>query len=299
MVDHHADDDSPRAIADFFIVQQGNIPVLITAPHGGSQTPGELDPRTNGTLLKDLRTKEITQQFNTYYGSTFSLQPYVVIADVHRNRIDFNREHDAMDPSQSEAYEDPDAAPYYQYYHNTIRGFVDEIRTQWSTGLLIDIHGQAADADVIFRGTDVDSIPDGNPGSDLDSTVENLLMNFGDDALNGPNGLLGALAAQSPDYTITPDLADPYNADDEDNSYDGGYTVKTYGSHHADGIDAIQLEFGSDFRSVEVHETTATHLAIATHTFQTNYLTAVPEPSTGFALVAASSMVMLRRRKRR
>jgi N-formylglutamate amidohydrolase len=34
----------------------------------------------------------------------------------------------------------------------------------------------------------------------------------------------------------------------ENGGYSGGYTVGTYGSNTPDGIDAVQMEFGSKYR---------------------------------------------------
>ena len=40
------------------------------------------------------------------------------------------------------AFEDQDAKPFYEEYHNTVRNFVDEIRADnGGLGLLFDLHG--------------------------------------------------------------------------------------------------------------------------------------------------------------
>ena len=76
--------------------------------------------------------------------------PYVVIAQYHRRYLDANRSRDC-------AFEHPDAAPFYDEYHATVRAFADEIRTEnGGLGLLFDIHGTAGiagDPAVIFLGT--------------------------------------------------------------------------------------------------------------------------------------------------
>src|SRR4030095_3156133 len=72
--------------------------------------------------------------------------PYLVVARFARKYIDANR------PPEL-GLEDPRARPYYDYYQHSIRRFVDEIRANYPAGLLIDVHGQAKDPDVIMRGT--------------------------------------------------------------------------------------------------------------------------------------------------
>src|SRR5258708_38455923 len=75
------------------------------------------------------------------------------------------------------------AQPYYDTYHQSIRRFVDEIRSKYPAGLLIDVHGQKKDPRVIMRGT--------RNGR----TIERLLARAGAPAVIGPNGLLGQLEA--------------------------------------------------------------------------------------------------------
>src|SRR4029453_4316177 len=61
--------------------------------------------------------------------------PYLVVARFARKYIDANR------PPEL-GLEDPRARPYYDYYQQSIRRFVDEIRATYPAGLLFDVHGQ-------------------------------------------------------------------------------------------------------------------------------------------------------------
>ena len=64
-------------------------------------------------------------------------------------------------------------------------------------------------------------------------------------ALQGPGSLIGRLAARG--YRVVPEIgSEPLR---EDARFNGGYTVFNYGSQHATGIDAIQLEFGRNLRN--------------------------------------------------
>ena len=44
------------------------------------------------------------------------------------------------------------ARPYYDYYHQAVRRFIEEVRAS-PAGLLVDIHGQKKDPTVVMRGT--------------------------------------------------------------------------------------------------------------------------------------------------
>ena len=60
----------------------------------------------------------------------------------------------------------------------------------------------------------------------------------------GPQSIFGVLAAKG--YTVVPKLDDPaVSTDDEKETFfNGGYITERYGSLNAQGINAIQLEFG-------------------------------------------------------
>jgi N-formylglutamate amidohydrolase len=122
------------------------MPVILTCPHGGDkQPPGVPNPRTGVGLPSDCRfetntdrfTRTITRGVAQALFDVFGEAPHVVIANFDRAFIDANR-----CESDKCAFEDPDAQPFYDEYHNTIRNFVDEIRADnGGLGLLFDIHG--------------------------------------------------------------------------------------------------------------------------------------------------------------
>jgi hypothetical protein len=120
--------------------------------------------------------------------------------------------------------------------------------------LLLDIHGQAAEGNVIFRGTS------------HGRSVEDLIQRFGTQALSGPRSILGQLALSG--YSILPD---PSGVDRE-SRFSGGHTVQTYGSHRNSGIDAMQLEFGTRLRARDNLDRTATNVAAAITVFAKEYL---------------------------
>ena len=120
-------------------------------------------------------------------------------------------------------------------------------------GLLLDLHGQAAQADAIFRGTQ------------NGKTVKLLDERFGVKALTGPDSVQGRLEKKG--YKLIPAGA---STDPEDKRFNGGYTVGTYGTNT--GLDAIQLEMGGDQRLKKTLDTTATDIADAVAAFAKEYL---------------------------
>ncbi len=82
--------------------------------------------------------------------------------------------------------------------------------------------------------------------------------------------------------------ADPsIPVDKEQSGFTGGYIVQTYGSHKSQPIDAMQLEFGSQYRTSAARPQTAAVLADALADYASNYLAVdVPPRTTALATVA-------------
>ncbi len=213
---------------------RGTLPVILTCPHDGNQQPPGVSERTNlancsnFTVLPDSYTRVITVDVAQSILKNFGKAPYVVIAEFARKYIDANR-----DPGC--AYESPNAQIYYNEYHNTIRKYVDEIRTQNNgTGFLFDIH-----ASVVFP----DDPADVYLGTDNGNTIKHLLQ-------IDPNAMWGSFSLRhyltSAGFVVSPKIL----GEKENRHLNGGYTVHTYGSSSAGGIDAIQIELATSIRDV-------------------------------------------------
>jgi N-formylglutamate amidohydrolase len=214
-------------VDDLIVARAGNLPIVLTAPHGGQNVVPGARLRTSGVLTTDARTMELAEALENRLKEILGAKPYFVAAKFRRNYIDANR-------SEAEAFEDASARPVYLAYHERIREYVDAVRQKYPSGaLLLDIHGQATDADTVFRGTQ------------NGKTVESLLGKHGLTALSGEKSVLGVLRSRG--RTVFP-VDTPLNNPRENPRYNGGYTVQTYGSNNRDGIDAIQVELGANLR---------------------------------------------------
>ncbi|MBI5471173.1 MAG: N-formylglutamate amidohydrolase [Ignavibacteriae bacterium] len=235
------------------IVQRGDLPIIISAPHGGKITPPDVPERDgNGVsrfaTARDGNTNRLAIRLDNYFQRKLGKKLFLVVAQIDRACVDLNR------PAEG-SYEVGPAKRYYNAYHNALRAACDEVRTIWGQGILIDLHGQSAANSTVFRGT----------GDGV--SVTNLVTQHGRKALVGKNSICGQLEAN--DFDIEPEC----DSDDrEDPRFSGGYIVQTYGSHQGTSIDAIQLEFGLALRSNENLEATATRLAAALATFARTFL---------------------------
>ena len=210
------------------LTRPGNLPILLTVPHGGASTVPNVPLRNSGTTVTDAYTLETAEAVAKQLERALGAQPYFVAARFSRKYIDANR-------AAAEAYETPAAKPVYDAYHREIARYVAELRERFPQGaLLLDIHGQGDAPDVVHRGT--------RNGA----TVAALLRRHGNAALTGPDSVPGALAGRG--YRVFPPNTPPGNPP-EHRGYSGGHTVHLYGSGGPAGIDAIQLELGRALRT--------------------------------------------------
>ena len=203
--------------------EEGNIPLLLTAPHGGYATYPDIKVRTSGNILQDTHTLEILDLTVKNMQKYCHKKPYFVMALFHRKYVDANRD-------RSIAYEDPKASAYYDRYHKRILQYKNQILKRFHRGLLIDIHGQSQEPNVIFRGT-----------KNL-RTVQFLINQYGNSAIMGPYSIWGQLKQKG--YTIYPDSIDGT----EDRRFNGGYTTQTY---YDNQFSTMQIEIGKTYRKNE------------------------------------------------
>lgn len=239
--------------SQFLTVQRGTLPIILSAPHGGSRRLPDVPERQGVGVAKfvkarDERTAELAERLAAELERTLHGKPYLVPARFDRKYLDVNR------PAES-AFESDHARPYYRAYHDALTEACREVQRKWGRGLLLDIHGQAGYPDAVVRGT--------NDGK----TVTLLRQRYGPAALTGPKSILGYLNHKG--YDVLPRLD---SQDGEPARYKGGYIVQTYGSHQGHGIDAIQLEFGTRYRRQKVVEQTARDLAEAITIFYREYV---------------------------
>tara|TARA_R110002072_G_scaffold146075_1_gene292790 strand:- start:46874 stop:48421 length:1548 start_codon:yes stop_codon:yes gene_type:complete len=234
-------------------VESGDLPIILSAPHGGREAiPGV--PERRGTEIKsfvsrsDINTDKLTELLADALEKESGKRPYVVIARFHRKYVDANRRSHA-------AYESDEASAVYDAYHSELAGARREVIERWGRGVLLDIHGQSADKKAIIRGTQ------------NGKTTRHLINRFGRQSLVGQTSLFGQLARQG--FPVIPAV----DSDDAEHvNYDGGHIVVTYGSASNGTLDAIQLEVGKDLRSTEALTSTVNRLAKATTAFAKEYL---------------------------
>ncbi len=241
-----------------FTVASGGLPVILTAPHGGSAAvPGVPERKGDGVTRfnsrADTNTDVLTEKLADALDQKLGKRPYVVVARFHRKYIDANRR-------PADAFESAEAKATYDAYHAAIASACKEVTARWGRGVVLDIHGQAAQPGVALRGTQ------------NGKTVTHLLKQSGHEAVYGETSLFGQLAKQG--FAVFPAVG---SSDPESPNYSGGHTVGIHGSSSGGTIDAIQLELGTQYRDSETIGDMADKLASAITAFAKSYLPAAEQ----------------------
>ncbi len=208
----------------------GDSPIILSAPHGGQKVISDIPLRENTNLplfrtKADKNTDIITKRVFQILKDSYAISAHVVIANFKRSQIDANRK-------PSHAYEVAEAKKYYDEFHHSIKKALKHVKESYKEGLLVEIHGQSFIPDVLYLGT---RNGDG---------VSKLLKRFPENPLYETNGIHTTLLHEG--YQII-----PANSQTKEKKYSGGYNIDQYGSHKKDGIDALQIEIGRDFRIKE------------------------------------------------
>ncbi|HWB00898.1 MAG TPA: N-formylglutamate amidohydrolase [Pirellulales bacterium] len=253
---------SLRADDSLVVVQHGDLPIVISAPHGGREVIPDAPPRTGRDGIyrfvteADTNTDKLADELAQELERLLGKKPYVVRARFARKYCDVNRK-------AEDAYESPAAKAVYDAYHAALAEACRDVQRRWHGGLLLDVHGQSTYPDQLIRGT--------NNGL----TTSMLVERRGAEAYIGRGSLLGLM--QQAGYDVLPPID---TTEAEPTRYSGGHIVKTYGSHQAGGIDAIQFEFGRKYRvPASEAEKSAKDLAKAIVAFCGDYVPAAVIPA--------------------
>ncbi len=241
-----------EGINQLVTIEKGDLPIILSAPHGGRDPISGVPPRKGVGVRwfkaqSDTNTDRLTENLANALEKKSGKRPYVVIARFHRKYLDANRP-----PEHAYESDHPNAKAVYDTYHAALAKARSEVIRRWGSGILFDLHGQAAEPKAIFRGTQ------------NGKTTTHLVNKFGREALVGETSLFGQFAKQG--LRVIPSIG----SSDRETRYTGGHIVRTYGSDSGGTVDAVQLELGRELRNLKAG--TADKLAAAIVAFAKDYL---------------------------
>ena len=116
----------------------GNLPIILSVPHGGREIPSEIPDRSWGTMVTDDNTYEMSKVLMDTMEARFGARPHVILCRLKRRKLDANR--DSLEAAQENRF----AHRAWQEYHYYIGSAKKKIESEFGSGLFLDIHGHGA-----------------------------------------------------------------------------------------------------------------------------------------------------------
>lgn len=220
----------------------GDLPIIISAPHGGSMVPDEITDRTYGTTGRDRNTQELSRSIREALIELTGRAPHMIVSRLRRIKLDPNRE------ITEAAQGNPFAENAWSEFQGSIEVAEDIVTRDFGSGLYLDIHGHGHDIARVELGyllsrndlTRSDAALNAS-SFDAKSSVRALAgtvdITFAQ-LIRGPASL-GALLQERGTRSV-PSTADP---DPDGGAYfSGGYNTARHGSRDGGTISGIQLE---------------------------------------------------------
>jgi len=108
----------------------GNSPIILSAPHGGNIKPLSIPYRKYGNRSRDTYTRRLIQRVIELLDEN----PYFIYADIHRSRVDLNRDYTEATQENQKAEE------IWFVWNDILSEYQTEVRNKFGKGLYIDIH---------------------------------------------------------------------------------------------------------------------------------------------------------------
>lgn len=261
----------------------GNLPIIITAPHGGRLEPTAIPDRACATCttVMDGNTMELAYQIDTAIQQVFGCFPHIVVNQLHRKKLDANRE------IVEAALGNADAETAWWEWHNFIQNAKNQAKTAFGRGLLIDLHGHGhtiqrleigylADGAELRLSDSVLSTPQYSRLLSIKNLVLNNLNRFTAAQLLRGEFALGTLLGAK-NFPSVPSQQDPA-PQAADLYFNGGYNTFRHGSRDSTTIDALQIEcnFTGVRNTYENRRRFATELATALKTYLAKHYFVAP-----------------------
>ena len=115
----------------------GDLPIIISVPHGGKFKPDEIPDRKYGVLLSDLYTISIAQRISAQFYQATNRTPHLIICHLKRTKIDCNR--DITEGTQENKWAEAAWREFQEYIEIAKQTSLEK----YSRAFLIDLHGHS------------------------------------------------------------------------------------------------------------------------------------------------------------
>ncbi|MFM2325965.1 MAG: hypothetical protein RIR31_167 [Bacteroidota bacterium] len=241
-------------------VQYGNMPLIISVPHGGTDDPTFIPDRTcpGITTAIDIKTIEMVNAIDSICKAEYGFQPYLVISYLKRIKLDQNRDLPEATCSNSAI------TNIWNNYHLSIDSFITKINAKYPLALFIDLHGhghtkERLELGYLLSGSELRNPTAINP---VPTSIFNLLQQNTSLQINllltGTNAF-GTLMANNnfPSVPSQQDAAPLVT----DLYFDGGYNTQRYCSVAYPKVFGWQIE--TNYMDVRNNQTSRVNFAKA------------------------------------
>lgn len=225
----------------------GNLPIIISAPHGGYLEPASIPDRscTGCTTVRDSRTEELAYEIDSAVQAVFGGHPHIILNKLARTKLDANRE------IGEAALGNPEAEAAWYEYHNFIQAAKDSCNIDFGSAIFIDLHGhghpkQRVELGYLFNNATLQLTDSTLDAMNLQNSssirhlsgVLNPTVSFAE-ILRG-NECMGELLANQ-GFPSVPSASDPAPLP-ADPFWSGGYNTRRHGSRDSSQVNSIQFE---------------------------------------------------------
>ncbi len=240
------DNSPPFNPEEYVTFEAGNIPLIISVPHGGELKPNEISDRlcNDAVNVMDEFTIELSQAIMAEFAKA-GQKPYLIVNKIHRSKMDANRN------KEDGTCGNRNAQGVWDLFHGYLQNSRSEVNTKFQKGLFLDLHGHGNPKQRVELGyllyNDELALPDATLNSPAlleVSSIQNLAGNnttnmMHTELLKGDSSF-GSLLYEN-GFAAVPSTTDPVPLP-SDNYFSGGYITANYGSYKGGAIDGIQVE---------------------------------------------------------
>ncbi len=126
--------EPPPWFGDYIRISPGDMPVVLDAPHGGSNAREGLRPRPGPKPGRDLLTLEFAYTIQERVRAACSRSPTIFACLLHRRYVDLNH-------ARYDCAVEPILVQFWDYYYSQLQAQLSSCAERWSRCLLVDIHG--------------------------------------------------------------------------------------------------------------------------------------------------------------
>ncbi len=219
----------------------GELPIVISAPHGGDLLPEEINTRSYGVVKADKNTAQLAFALKDALKKLTGKAPHVIISHLHRSKLDPNRA--LEEAAQGNEF----AEQAWREFHQFIDFANQKVSTE-QKGMYFDLHGHSHKIQRVEVGylVTIDLLNKGDKGinskrainlsslSDIlkHSELSHAELIYGEKSFGSMLFAQGAAAIPSTTYPAP--LKDKY--------FIGGYNTRQHRIHAENYVNAIQLE---------------------------------------------------------